>query len=30
MKENIEPFINLVIPEAVLGDNRLTFLEECY
>lgn len=27
MKKEIEPFINLVIPEAVLGDNRLTFLE---
>lgn len=25
--KKIEPFINLVIPEAVLGDNRLTFLE---
>ena len=27
MKKEIEPFISLVIPEAVLGDNRLTFLE---
>lgn len=27
MKKGIEPFISLVIPEAVLGDNRLTFLE---
>ena len=27
MKKDIEPFISLVIPEAVLGDNRLTFLE---
>ena len=27
MGKEIEPFINLVIPEAILGDNRLTFLE---
>lgn len=27
MKKEIESFISLVIPEAVLGDNRLTFLE---
>ena len=27
MRKDIEPFISLVIPEAVLGDNRLTFLE---
>lgn len=27
MKEKQEPFISLVIPGAVLGDNRLTFLE---
>lgn len=27
MKKEIEPFISLVIPEAILGDNRLTFLE---
>lgn len=27
MKKEIELFISLVIPEAVLGDNRLTFLE---
>ena len=27
MIKDIEPFISLVIPEAVLGDNRLTFLE---
>lgn len=27
MKKDIEPFISLVMPEAVLGDNRLTFLE---
>ena len=27
MKKEIEPFINLVLPEAILGDNRLTFLE---
>lgn len=27
MKKDIEPFISLVIPEEVLGDNRLTFLE---
>lgn len=27
MKKEIEPFISLVIPEALLGDNRLTFLE---
>lgn len=27
MKKDIEPFISLVIPETVLGDNRLTFLE---
>ena len=27
MKKDIEPFISLVIPKAVLGDNRLTFLE---
>ncbi len=27
MRKDIEHFISLVIPEAVLGDNRLTFLE---
>lgn len=27
MKKDIEPFISLVIPGSVLGDNRLTFLE---
>jgi len=27
MQKDIEPFISLVIPEAVLEDNRLTFLE---
>lgn len=27
MKKEIESFISLVIPESVLGDNRLTFLE---
>lgn len=27
MIKDIEPFISLVIPEAVLGDNKLTFLE---
>ena len=27
MKEDIEPFISLVLPESVLGDNRLTYFE---
>lgn len=27
MRKDIEPFISLVMPESVLGDNRLTFLE---
>lgn len=27
MRKDIDPFISLVIPESVLGDNRLTFLE---
>lgn len=27
MRKDIEPFVSLVIPEVVLGDNRLTFLE---
>ena len=27
MKKDIEPFISLVLPESVLGDNRLTYFE---
>lgn len=27
MKKDIEPFISLVLPESILGDNRLTYFE---